>query len=249
MDGYYIFKDIDITDKNILIAGLSKDKDLPVLKSKLEKKKDTFKVKVVDINGKLIADKKKEFEKFQNYFDFIPADICDISFIEDKTFDIIVLPFTISAINQRPMKALQAIYEVKRVLKDNGIVIFIENISTRGNTRDNYMFFNWYRKRKKLLFLLSGDKNGLSKTYFFLEDLKYVLRKSGFELDNIDHEAGEIISSQMKRKLYEELTEIEIGDTGLTDNTKSVIGAEFSKMKDYESHLPPYVIIRCSKKS
>ena len=250
MKNYFLLKDLNISGKYILLAGISKTNTLDILRSKAEKGKHYFKVKVIDHNGAEINRCKEEFAGLSDHFDFSAADLSDISFIEDEVFDIAVLPSILSALNMRPLKAIQAMFEVQRVLSPEGVVIIQEKISVEHNNRPEFVFLNWYRSRKNLLYNLYKNKTEPLKSHFYLEDLKFALKALGLKIDETNVLEGELIDGNEKQRLFNEMLPADINEENDPfSKVISIIRSEFTEMKNKPSNFPPYVIIKCSKNS
>ncbi len=249
MKDFFLLKDLNISGKHILLAGISKTNTLDILRSKAKRGNYDFKVKVIDHNGAQINKYKEKFADLSDHFDFSAADLSDISFIEDEVYDIAVLPSILSSLNMRPLKAIQAMFEVQRVLSSEGLVIIQEKISIEHNNRPEYAFLNWYRSRKNLLYNLYKNKTEPLKSHFYLEDLKFALKALGLNIDETNVLEGELISGDEKQRLFNEMLPADIQeDNDPFFRVISIIRTEFDEMKKKPSNFPPYSIIKCSKK-
>lgn len=243
----YLLKDISIRNKKILIAGISKNNTIDILQSKA-KQGEFFKAKVIDICGNLISEYKEKFKNDSDSLEFIAADLCDVSFIKEVSLDYVILPSTLSSINIRPLKVIQAFKEVYRILKDDGLVIIQEKMATANNNRPEYSFYNWYRSRKNLLGNLFSDYYIPLKPHFFLNDLKFALKEYKFNIENILPQGGDTISDEKKEELLNDLLPKNIDKESSFDKIISIVKNEFSELKERQSFFPPYSIIKCTKK-
>lgn len=240
-----MLKDLDLNGKNILISGISKDNTLNILKDYLINKKQFFNISVVDIEPQSIMDLKNKNDCPKNRCSFYIADFCDINFIKDDSIDYIVLSHTLSSINERPFKALKALAEAQRVLKNTGIMFIKEKISTIGNKRTEYKFYNWYRSRKYALYALSKNISR-AKIHFFLDDLNFSIKEMGFKIDTPPKWLkDEPIEKEQKENFLNELLEYKHSLSQFSEIFK-MIRIEYDNLKTTSSVYPPNVILKCT---
>ncbi len=241
----YILKDVMLNGRNILVAGLSKTNLPEILKAKIERKEAVFSATLIDINGDLILKKKKEFEDLDTHISLQSADLCDLAFMKDSSCDLIVLVSTLAALNERPLKALQGIAESKRVLKPEGTLIIKEKISTFGNNRGEFLFYNWYRSRKNMISNLFTENHKLFKAHFFLDDLRFAIRTVKMKIESEEMLPSEPISEADKKRLHDEFRKYQITRTPFYDSFIEMLETEYDEFKRKESFYPPNILMRC----
>ncbi|MCD6578333.1 methyltransferase domain-containing protein [bacterium] len=239
-----MLKDIDLNHKNILVSGISKGNTIPILMDYLVHKKMFFKVTIIDIEAQSIKKLKEQMKCPRESCTLYTADIGDIGFLKDESFDIIVLSSILSSINERPFKALKALTEVRRVLKRNGTLYIKEKISTIGNKRKEYLFYNWYRSRKYALEALSKNISH-AKTHFYLDDLKFAVKNMGFKIIDQKWLNDESITKEKKKVHLNELSEYENIIQEYSGIFK-MIAVEYENLKVHAAIYPPNIVLTCT---
>ena len=77
----------------------------------------------VDSNSETFPDAKRKLGELARLVEFIEADLTCMPQIESDSIDLIVCHATICAVNDRPLKAVKALVEFYRTLKNGGWLI------------------------------------------------------------------------------------------------------------------------------
>lgn len=210
----------------------------------LSRKKMFFNLTIVDIDPHAI-NKLKQNPIYNRKDCFLyTADLGDLGFLEKDSFDFIVLSHTLSSINERPFKALKAIKECYRTIKEKGVLLIKEKISTIGNKRNEYKFYNWYRSRKYALEALSKNL-AQAKTHFYLDDLKFAIKNMGFNIMEQKWLEDESIGKEKRIEHLKELMSYKDIISQYSEVFK-IMQLEYDNLESYPAVYPPNIVLRCS---
>lgn len=195
----FLWKDIDLDNKTILEAGTSWGNTTDYIASKVEQVKANTKLMSVDIDDSHF----KEIEdrlagKFEELI-LRKADLSDLSFIKDKSVDIVVCNYTLASVNQFPMRANKALMEFYRILKPGGDLLILEEMPIWSIDTQNYSYWS---KRLRIIKSISVLKSMSQFNEIHPEDLDNTLNLIGFK-DIVWDEFNEKIDSKLASKFLD----------------------------------------------
>ncbi|TFH26273.1 MAG: class I SAM-dependent methyltransferase, partial [Promethearchaeota archaeon] len=136
----------------------------------------TTDLNVVDLNPLLF-----QFPAMKGRLSFIQTDATELLSIESNSIDILVVDYTLCAINSIPGKYTDALSRFKDVLKPNGLLLLEEEFPIGSPPGKDHPLWKMQWQILKKMVTLSGKS---PNNEIQLEDLKNYVKKLNFSIEN-----------------------------------------------------------------
>jgi len=131
------------------------------------------------------------------FVEFVKADLTDMPQIRSESVDLIVCHATICAVNDRPLKAVKALAEFYRTLKEGGwLVISDEYPLPKASKPEEEVQVKRWQTYKAIAELVDGEHY----TEIYPEELEFAVKLVGFK----DIELRRFESGPLSREVMEE---------------------------------------------
>lgn len=197
----YLFRGIDFSNATILDAGTGAGNTTMLLAKKLEEAGSNGRIISVDMDAATFPSVKEKLRELAKFVEFVKADLTRMPQIESESIDVVVCTATLCALNDRPLKALQGLYEFYRVLKKGGWLIFSEEYPLPKATgpEEKVQVLRW-QMYKSIAELVDGEH----WTEIYPQELEFAASLVGFK--NIEWRRFE--GGPLKRVTMEEWKEV-----------------------------------------
>jgi len=177
----FVLEDLDLMNKLILDAAVGAGKATYFWAKGVHEQGGTSKIISIDNDlSEVWKEKiKTRLGEYGKYVELKEADIFDLSFLEDKSVDIVNCDDTIVFLNPKPLRLLLALKEFERVLKPGGYLIISSEIPIEdlNNPENEGQWKRW--NLAKAIYCLKGE-NWSSEPW--PEEVKFALKLIGFEV-------------------------------------------------------------------
>jgi SAM-dependent methyltransferase len=201
----------------------------------------------IDNDPETFPDAKKKLGKLASLVEFLEADLTNMPQIKSESVDIIMCHATICAINDRPLKAVRALFEFYRTLKKGGwLVIDDEYPLPRASKPEEEVQVKRWQTYKAIAELVEGEHY----TEIFPEELEFAAKLVGFK----DIELQEFEGGPLSREVMDEWREImpQLIDKIDDEDLKAAFGKAVEKVwQRFINHggvFPSYYVMRARKK-
>lgn len=188
---------------------------------------------------------KKKLGGLAKSVDFIVADLTCIP-IKNGSIDLIVSHATICAINNRPLKAVKALSEFFRVVKQGGwLLIDDEYPLPKASTPKEEVQVKRWQTYKALAELIEGDHY----MEIYPEELEFAAKFTGFKNVEWKRFKGGPLSEEVMNEWSEAMSKMlnELADEGLKIAFGKVVERIWEEYLNHGGVFPPYFVMRMRK--
>ena len=245
----FLWEDINLNEKTVLEGGTSWGNTTSIIAEKVKANNWKTKLISVDIDDSHFDEIQGRLAGYFEEFSLRKGDLSDLHFIPSDSMDIVICNYTLSSVNQFPLRAVKALQEFYRVLKPGGSLIITEEMPIWSVDNEAYEYWS---KRSRIIKSISVLKAMAHFNEMHPQDLEESLKLVGFR--NIKkHEFNEKINSEMatkfldkrKQTLIKGLNDLENENLtkGYVELTEKLV-QEFENKKEF---LAPAYILKAVK--
>lgn len=242
---HYLWENLNLDNKLVLEGGTSWGNTTHRIAEKVEEQGWKTRLISVDIDddhfNQIQQDLQNQFEELQ----LRRADLSQLDFLADNVVDVIICNYTLSSVNQFPLRAVKALSEFYRVLKPEGQLIIMEEMPIWSVENRDYPFWS---QRLRVIKSISVLKAMAHFNEIHPIDLEHTLDTIGFSQINYQ-EFKEIIDSELatrfldkrKQTLLKGINDIENEHltTGFVEITEKLV-KELEEAKEFSA--PAYIL-------
>jgi ubiquinone/menaquinone biosynthesis C-methylase UbiE len=177
----FVLEALDLKNKFILDAAVGGGESTYFWAKGVHKQGGTSKIISIDNDFSDAWDEKvkKSLGEYSKYVQLKEADIFDLSFLEDKSIDIINCDDTIVFLNPKPLKLLLALKQFDRVMKSGGHLIITSEIPIESfdNPENEGQWRRW--NLAKAIYNLKGETWSSEP---LPNEVKFALELIGFKI-------------------------------------------------------------------
>ncbi len=245
----YLWDKLNLDEKLVLEGGTSWGNTTRRIADKVMKQGWKTRLISVDIDDDHFDEiqevLKDSFEELQ----LRKADLSNLDFIPDTSIDVIICNYTLSSVNQFPMRAVKALSEFFRVLKPDGQLIIMEEMPIWSVENRDYPYWS---QRLRVIKSISVLKAIAHFNEIHPLDLESSMKMIGFK-DIHYQEFKEIIDAEMatrfldkrKQTLLKGINDIE--NEHLTKGFVEITEALVKELEKAREFSAPAYILKASK--
>lgn len=245
----FLWEGINLHEKKVLEGGTSWGNTTKLIANKVVENNWSTELISVDIDDSHFNRIEEDIKGCFKNLTLRKGDLSDLHFIESDSIDIIICNYTLSSVEQFPLRVMRALKEFYRVLKTDGQLLITEEIpiwavDTRGYT--------YWSKRLRIIKSISILKAMATFNEIHPNDLEAALEIIGFkdiywrEFDEkINAERAVKFLDKRKQTLIKGSNDLEnkhLND-GFVELTEALV-KEFEKTKEF---LAPAYILKAKK--
>ncbi|QUH25790.1 class I SAM-dependent methyltransferase [Serpentinicella alkaliphila] len=241
----FFWEGIDLNNKVVLEGGTSWGNTTRIIVNKILENNWNTKLISVDIDDSHFNEIEDELRQSYNQLQLMKGDLSNLDFIEDESIDVVICNYTMSSVNQFPLRVLKALKELYRVLKKDGQLLITEEMPLWSI--DNTEFCYW-SKRSRIIKSISVLKAMPHFNEIYPNDLEESLKIVGFR--NIEcQQFKEKIDAELATKFLDKKKQTLIKGSNDLDNdnvTKGFVQLTEELVKKFEGteefSAPAYII-------
>ncbi|MCC5909596.1 MAG: class I SAM-dependent methyltransferase [Clostridiaceae bacterium] len=245
----YLWNEVNLDGKIVLEGGTSWGNTTSIIARKVREngwKTRLFSVDIDDSHFKEIEERlKDDFEELA----LIKGDLSNLDFMDSESVDAIICNYTLSSVNQFPLRAVKAVKEFYRVLKPGGKLLINEEMPIWSVNVGDYEYWS---KRLRIIKSINTLKAMAHFNEIHPQDLKEVLETAGF-MEVESREFKEKINSEMAIKFLDKRKQSLIKGRNDLHNEKLIQGYTelteelLKKFEESEEYFLPAYIMRAIK--
>jgi len=242
----FMLKGINLCGLVIMDAGTGAANTTCWLASKV-KEAGGGKIISIDKDEETFPDAKRKLGELAELVEFVKADLTDMPQIKSESVDLIVCHATICAVNDRPLKALKALAEFYRTLRQGGWLIIDDEypLPKASRLEEEVQVMRW-QTYKAIAELVDGEHY----TEIYPEELKFAMQLIGFTDIELQRFKGGALSKEVMEEWKEVMPELisQIADVDLRTAFEKATARIWQKFIDQGGIFPDYYVIRARKK-
>lgn len=245
----FMWEDVNLNEKSVLEGGTSWGNTTSFIAEKVKANQWKTKLISVDIDDSHFDEIQRRLAGYFEDFSLQKGDLSNLHFIPSESMDFVICNYTLSSVNQFPLRAVKALQEFYRVLKPNGTLIITEEMPIWSVDNRDYEYWS---KRLRIIKSISVLKAMAHFNEMHPQDLEETLRLIGFK-DIKRHEFNEKINSELATKFLDKRKQTLIKGLNDLENenlTKGYIELTEKLLKEFENmkeFLAPAYIIKAMK--
>lgn len=241
----FFWEGIDLDNKVVLEGGTSWGNTTRIIVNKIQENNWNTKLISVDIDDSHFDEIEEDIRKNFKQLDLRKGDLSNLEFIPDESIDVVICNYTISSVNQFPLRAVKALKELYRVLKKGGQILITEEMPIWSIDNREYCYWS---KRSRIIKSISVLKARAHFNEMHPKDLEEALKITGF--NNIEcQQFKEKINAELATKFLDKKKQTLIkGSNDLEDEniTKGFVELTEKLVKEFEGtdefSAPAYII-------
>ena len=241
----FLWDGIDLNGKMVLEGGTSWGNTTDIIAKKVRENKWSTDLVSIDIDDSHFSEIESRLQKDFNNLSLRRGDLSSLGFIEDQSIDVIICNYTLSSVDQFPMRALSALKEFYRVLKPGGDLLITEEMPIWSVDSSSYPYWS---KRLRIIKSISVLRGMSYFNEIHPKDLEIALKTVGFKniiwdefTEKINAERATKFLDKRKQTLIKGLDDLDNKkvNEGLTELSEKLL-KEFSGTEDFSA--PGYVL-------
>ncbi len=248
----FVLEGLDLRNKVILDAAVGAGESTYFWAKRVHEQGGSSKIISVDNDlPQVWKDRiKTKLGEYSKYVELKEADIFNLSFLKDRSIDIVNCDDTIVFLNPKPLKLLLALKEFERVLKSGGHLIITSEIPVESydNPDNEGQWRRW--NLAKAIYNLKGE---IWSSEPLPDEVKFALQLIGFRVyaERIFPESKNFkyqeCMNEWKTMMLKDVEELP-WNTHLKDALRKEIEETYSKvMKDGYLMNPALYVLKCKK--
>jgi len=241
-----MLKGIDLQGLVIMDAATGAANTTRWLASKL-KQAGSGRIISIDNDPEVFPPAKKKLGELAGLVEFVEADLTNMPQIESESIDLVVCHATICAVNDRPLKAVKALFEFYRTLRKGGwLVIDDEYPLHRASKPEEEIQVRRWQTYKAIAELVDGEHY----TEIYPEELEFAARLVGFKDFELQRFGGAPLSREVMEEWREIMPELiaKIRDGDLMTAFSKSVEKTWQEFLAKEGTFPDYYMMRARKR-
>lgn len=242
---HYLWEKLDLNGKTVLEGGTSWGNTTNRIADKVREQNWDTRLISVDIDDDHFDEIEESLEGVFTELQLRKADLSQLDFLQESTIDAIICNYTLSSVNQFPLRAVKALKEFYRVLKPSGDLVIMEEMPIWSVDNRDYPYWS---QRLRIIKSISVMKAMAHFNEMHPIDLQSTMNLIGFR-DIHYQEFKEIIDAEMatrfldkrKQTLLKGINDIENESLtkGYVEITEKLV-KEFESAKEFSA--PAYIL-------
>lgn len=241
----FFWEGIDLNNKVVLEGGTSWGNTTRIIVKKIQENNWNTKLTSVDIDDSHFNEIEKDIRKSFKGLELRKGDLSNLDFIPDESVDVVICNYTMSSVNQFPLRAIKALKEIHRVLKKGGQLLLTEEMPIWSVDNREYCYWS---KRSRIIKSISVLKAMAHFNEVYPSDMEEALKIVGF--NNIQcQQFKEKINSELATKFLDKRKQTLIQATNDLENenvTKGFVELTEELLKEFEGteefSAPAYIM-------
>ncbi len=241
----FLWEDISLDDKIVLEGGTSWGNTTSIIADQVKANGWQTRLISVDIDDSHFDEIQEKLAGYFEEFSLRKGDLSNLHFIPSDSIDFVICNYTLSSVNQFPLRVVKALQELYRVLKPGGGLIITEEMPIWSVDNEDYPYWS---KRLRIIKSISVLKAMAHFNEMHPQDMEDTLRLVGFK--NLKrHEFNEKIDAEMATKFLDKRKQTLIKGLNDMENqnlTKGFLELTESLKKEFENqkefNAPAYII-------
>lgn len=243
----FMLRGIDLRGLVVMDAGTGAANTTFWLAKKLKEAGGGGRIISIDKDLETFPDAKRKLGELAKLVEFVEADLTCMPQVESESVDLIVCHATMCAVNDRPLKAVKALSEFYRTLKNGGwLIIDDEYPLPKASKPEEEVQVRRWQTYKAVAELVEGEHY----TEIYPEELEFAAKLVGFR--DIEWKKFEEVplSEEAMNEWKEEMPEMinKIDDEDLKAAFKKAIDRIWEKYVGQGGKFPPYYVMCARKK-
>ncbi|SDY29893.1 class I SAM-dependent methyltransferase [Tindallia californiensis] len=138
----YLWEGLNLDGKTVLEGGTSWGNTTRRIAEKVKEHQWKTKLISVDIDDSHFDEIKEKLSESFDALDLRKGDLSKLDFIEDNSIDAIICNYTLSSVNQFPLRAVTVLKEFHRALKPGGQLVIMEEIPLWAVEHRDYPYWS-----------------------------------------------------------------------------------------------------------
>lgn len=241
----FLWEGINLHNKKVLEGGTSWGNTTRLIANKVVENNWKTELISVDIDDSHFNEIEEDIKDNFNKLTLRKGDLSDLNFIASNSIDVIICNYTLSSVEQFPLRVMKALKEFYRVLKTDGQLLITEEIPIWAVDSGDYTYWS---KRLRIIKSISILKAMPSFNEIHPNDLEEALKIVGFKGVHW-REFGEKINAEMAAKFLDKRKQTLIKasndlenqrlNDGFVELTEALV-KEFEKAKEFSA--PAYIL-------
>lgn len=241
----FLLRGIDLDGKVVLEGGTSWGNTTDWIARKVSDNGWNTELISVDIDDDHFKEIEERLEGTFQSLKLWKGDLSNLDFIDDESIDVIICNYTLSSVDQFPMRALRAVKEFYRVLKPGGHLLITEEMPIWSVDVTSYPYWS---KRLRIIKSISVLRGMSHFNEIHPTDLEETMKISGFKdlaweefVEKIDADRATRFLDKRKQTLVQGSTDLtsEKINEGFTEMTEALV-KEFEDTEEFSA--PAYVL-------
>lgn len=200
----------------------------------------------IDRDPETFHDAKRKLGELADLVKFVEADLTFMPQIKSESVDLIVCGATICAVNDRPLRAVKALFEFYRVLKNGGWLIIGDEypLPKASKPEEEVQVMRW-QTYKSIAELVDGEHY----TEIYPEELEFAAELVGFKEIELQRFEGTSLSKEVMNEWREIMPEMinKIDDEDLKAAFLKATERIWKTYKKQGGIFPPYYVVQMKK--
>lgn len=241
----FLWEGINLDGKVVLEGGTSWGNTTNIVAKKVSENHWKTKLISIDIDDSHFGEIEDQLKGYFEELVLRKGDLSDLSFISSDSIDVVICNYTLSSVNQFPLRVVKALKEFYRVLRKGGKLLITEEMPIWSVNSEDYSYWS---KRLRIIKSINVLKAMAHFNEMHPHDLEEVLETVGFKNINWS-EFNEKINAEMatkfldkrKQTLIKGLNDLqnEHVTKGFVELTEKLV-KEFQDAKEFSA--PAYII-------
>ncbi|RQD69752.1 MAG: class I SAM-dependent methyltransferase [Tindallia sp. MSAO_Bac2] len=245
----YLWEGLNLDGKTVLEGGTSWGNTTGRIAEKVREFNWKTKLISVDIDDSHFDEIKEKLSEDFTELNLRKGDLSKLDFVEDNSIDVVICNYTLSSVNQFPLRAIQALKEFYRVLKPAGQLIIMEEIPLWAVEHRDYPYWS---QRLRVIKSISVLKAMAHFNEIHPIDLEEALKINGYK-DIRYQEFKEFIDSSLATRFLDKRKQTllkgynDIDNENLTKGFVEITEKLMKELEKEESFAAPAYIMKAVK--
>lgn len=195
----YLWEDLNLNNKLVLEGGTSWGNTTHRIAEKVKELQWKTRLISVDIDDDHFSQIEKDLSPYFQELKLRRADLSQLDFLENNIIDVVICNYTLSSVNQFPLRAVKTLYEFHRVLKPGGQLVIMEEMPIWSVENRDYPYWS---QRLRVIKSISVLKAMAHFNEIHPTDLEQTLEIIGFNKLHYQ-EFKEIIDAEMATRFLD----------------------------------------------